>query len=518
MNKVKVLLLFCNWEGPSTPAIGITSIATFLISKGHDARIFDDAPYLMDQSDDSKDPREKILSVKKTKRSELFTLPNHNLLKDFLEELKRYQPKIVGISASRYGFSNGIQYLELVKKHFPDMLTVVGGAFAMSVPEMVIEFDCVDMVAIGDGEVPTETLCKKLAAGDTDLYNIEGLWAKDSNGNIHKNSLNHLFDINSNPPLQFELFDERRYYRPIGGHVRRCLPLEISRGCPSKCTNCSVPLFGARHKKAGNWYRIKSIEKIEENIRNDITKFRPEYYFFMAPTFLAFSKDYTEKFINMYRKYAIPFYIGTRPEMINRDKLIRLKEIGLDRLSVGVECGNEHYRKKMLGRQYSNNLLKKAFSILRELNLEVSTNIMIGLPDETKEMIFETISLVKEVIGPKINVTISIYQAYEGTPLYNYCIDNKLYKKEKIVNTNIYMPNIKSRYLTDDDVLKFLHTFNLYVRSDHSEWPEIDALDINSQKGKQRIEQLVEKYSGEVPIAKKENANDNHFPTPFTHC
>lgn len=539
MKKAKVLLVFCNWEGPSTPPLGVTSIATHLISKGHDAIIFDDAPYMMDKARVEKnlDPREENLSVKQTDRTLLYTLPFDNLFKDFMVLLRNYKPDIVGISSSRYGFLNCVEYLKVTKEQFPNIMTVVGGAFAMSVPDKVIAHDCVDIVATGDGEIVMETLCAKAVNEETDTLSIAGTWAKDENGKIHENPIKEMFDCDQNPPLRFDLFDERRFYRPIGGAIRRVLPLEISRGCPYGCSNCSVPLFEKNHRHIGKWFRIKSIEKIEENIINYLDLYKPEYFFFMSPTFLGFPKDYTKKFIEMYSKYRIPFYMFTRPECVNEEELAMLKDIGLNKMSVGIECGNEKYRKEMLGRNYSNDLLRKAFGILGKLDLAVTTNVIIGLPEETSEMLFETIRLVKEIATPKTDITISIYQAYERTKLHKFCIENNYSDPEKIENTNVFTPSVLNPNMSQNEIAQMSHKLNLYVQAEERDWPEIDKIDVNTEEGKASLRKLIRKYSIEREETEEgylyhkgkskstseytENAEERkeiEFPTPFSHC
>lgn len=526
MKPAKVLLIFCNWEGPSTPAIGITSMATHLLKKGHSVKIFDDAPYLADRKSERTDPREMNLSVKKSDRSRLYTLPHENLIPDFRALVQSYKPDVVGISASRYGFLNGIEYLKVIKKEFPGILTVVGGAFAMSVPERVMSHDCVDMVCIGDGEEALEKLCDIVSGVSGKIEDIEGLWVRGSDGKIYKNPLEKLFNIDSNPPLRFDLFDERRFYRPVGGLVRRTLPLEIARGCPSQCTNCSVPLFSKRHRGAGRWYRIKSVARIEENIRDHIEKYNPEYFFFMSPTFLGFSKAYTEEFIEMYSRYRIPFYIGTRPEHVEEGMLQRLLEIGLDRMSVGVECGNERYRKQMLGRTYSNKLLIKAFEIIGKLDINVATNVMLGLPDETREMVFETIQLIKRIKTAKTDVTVSIYQAYENTPLYDYCIDHGYFREGTVINTTVFTPTVSNPHMSFAEIESLFHCFNLYVRTDESMWPEIDALDLKTEQGLQRFKEIAAAVSDNSyttarlasPQRSTEKKGQKDYPIPFAHC
>lgn len=481
MKDVRVLLVFCNWESPSTPAIGITSIATHLIAKGYKVKIFDEAPYLIDGLEE--DPREKNLSVIKSNKDKLYTLPKENRISDFKKLLKSYHPNIVGVSTARYGFKNGVEYLNIVRDILPNSVTAIGGPLSMLAPELVSKYNCIDIISISDGEHMMEELCDRISKGK-DISNIEG---------TYKNPPTKLFDINTLAPLRYDLFNIKRLNSPLGGRVYRILPVEAARGCPHHCTNCSVPTFNENHKEIGNWCRIKKIENIDKDICTYISLYDPEYIYIMSCTFLAFSKKYTDDFLNMYNKYKIPFYAHTRPENIDKKLLQKFIDVGLNRLGVGVECGNENYRKKMLRREYSNKTLIKAFDILGELDIDISANVMVGLPDETKEMVFETIELMKLLKKPNVNITVSIYQAYEGTPLHKYCVDKGYYEKDYIGDTNVYKPNIKSKYMTDDEILDLSRKFNLYVMLDKTLWKDIDKFDIENKKA------------------------EDVFPIPFSH-
>ena len=65
-----------------------------------------------------------------------------------------------------------------------------------------------------------------------------------------------------------------------------------------------------------------------------------------ADTFLAMNKNEFEEFCEMYSEIGLPFWVQTRPETISDYKIKKLAEVGLDRMSFGVEHGNEEFRAK----------------------------------------------------------------------------------------------------------------------------------------------------------------------------
>ena len=43
----------------------------------------------------------------------------------------------------------------------------------------------------------------------------------------------------------------------------------------------------------------------------------------------------------MYKEIKLPFWMQTRPETVNEEKLKKLKDVGLMRMAFGLEHGNE---------------------------------------------------------------------------------------------------------------------------------------------------------------------------------
>ena len=52
---------------------------------------------------------------------------------------------------------------------------------------------------------------------------------------IIKNSITKPVDINKNPIIDTEIFEDKRLYRPMAGKVYKMFPVETIRGCPFTC-------------------------------------------------------------------------------------------------------------------------------------------------------------------------------------------------------------------------------------------------------------------------------------------
>ncbi len=490
--KARVLLITCTDPSPSSPSLGITSIATHLLSRGVDVRIFDDAPYMLDIADATTDPRELILSVAKTDKSLLYRKPCASRFSDLLAMIDEFKPHIAGAYTTEETFPGAVEYCEKIKAREPAIITVVGGPFAIFSPEIAIREKSIDAVSIGEGELALEEYCRRLMSND-DPCRSRGFWVKGPDGVIHKNPFADLIDINSLAPLRYDLYHEKRLLRPMSGAIRRMLPLEVSRGCVYDCTFCASPELKERYRGYGKWHRMKDVDLIDRDISTYISLYDPEYFFIISETFLAVASSYFDRFVKMYGRYRIPFWMNTRPETIKDEYIGILKEIGLERMSIGVECGNEKYRKEVLNRNYSNESLENVFNICRKHDIKVSANVMIGLPDETREMIFDSIRLIKDL--KPVSLGLCIFQPYKGTRLYEYAARKGYVDRSRIVSNSIYEPVMTDSRISPKELKKLLFTFNLYARLDESKWPLIDSIDMETVPGVSLFHDLVKQCS-----------------------
>ena len=73
-------------------------------------------------------------------------------------------------------------------------------------------------------------LCERLENGKP-IDNIMNLWVRKPNSSIAQNPT-LMVDMDDNPLIDMSLFEEARFYRPMGGKVYRMFPVETHRGCP----------------------------------------------------------------------------------------------------------------------------------------------------------------------------------------------------------------------------------------------------------------------------------------------
>jgi len=484
----RVLIIYANTSMEPLMSLGVASIATPLQQDGFDVKLFDTTFY-KDDSNDSQQAREYSLQIKPVDYSQVGVRSiNRDPVEDFVKLVRDFKPHLIGLSCVELTWPQGLELLESIKEY--KIPNVVGGCFATFSPDEVISNDIVRMVCIGEGERSVVELARRMSLGEP-FVDIPNLWVKRGK-EIIKPKEADLIDIKSIPVPQFGIFAPERIYRAMAGKIYRMLPLEFSRGCPYKCTYCSAPTYAKKFSHIGKWLRFKSVSRIMNEIEFYVKEYKVEYFYFVSETFLAMPAEYRKEFYEGYKKYKIPFWFNTRPETINDKDINCLEDIGCHRISIGIESGNEEFRKKVLKRNYSNKHILRAVNMVLKSKIQLSVNNMIGFPDESREMVFDTIELNREFKAD--NHSISIFQPFRGTELYDNCVSKGYWNPAKLCTESFATPALDMPTLTRDEVSGLYRTFNLYVNADKTYWDDIKEAEKLDEEGDKTFFTLAQKF------------------------
>jgi radical SAM superfamily enzyme YgiQ (UPF0313 family) len=173
----------------------------------------------------------------------------------------------------------------------------------------------------------------------------------------------------------------------------------------------------------------------------------------------------------------------------------RLKDVGSYRISFGIECGNESYRNKVLLRKPKNKEIIDSFKIIAESGIAFSVNLIIGFPGETRDLIIETIDLVRQIKGYD-TITVSIFTPYRGTVLREVAVKNNWLDPEHITihTTSSSVLNMPPPYLSSADIDGLMRVIPLYVYFPKSEWSMIKRAEIDDAEGNKVLNYYSEIY------------------------
>ena len=197
----------------------------------------------------------------------------------FLNNLK---PEISFISSFYGNHWEAIKLSELIKKNYPNSVTIIGGPISVIGEDILRKFRNIDYIIYGEGETASLKLVKFLHEKITNIKEIENLiyWENDK--------------IKKNPPSFYNNIDEF-FYIPsqIKNNVNfvqdeNFQVLITSRGCPFSCSFCSSPVLWGRK------VRFHSIENIIRYVKDLIENLGLNYFSIRDDNFLANKKRVVE--------------------------------------------------------------------------------------------------------------------------------------------------------------------------------------------------------------------------------
>ena len=212
------------------------------------------------------------------------------------------------------------------------------------------------------------------------------------------------------------------YYKNKFGERTLKICIDAGFTCPNRdgtlstsgCIFCSERGSGDHIKLQSDSCCIASF--ISNQVKNYFNTYRAE----RANKFIAYFQNFTNTYdsiSNLKLKYdsalidnrIVALAVATRPDCINED-ICKLLKSYCDKYYVWVELGlqtSNDETGKLINRGYSSQQFSKAVDLLNKYNIDVVTHIMVGLPNETKKDIENTVKFLNnhKIQGIKIHST-----------------------------------------------------------------------------------------------------------------
>ena len=488
--KPRVLLLF-----PNTSNEGVISLAVGILSgiakdRGFDVEYFETSFYK--KSSSAGEEREQSGEFKPIDREGIFELlPYERLQEDFNEILANYKPDILAVTANSLEYEFFCELIEGVQFTKSKPFIVVGGCHATIAPDEVIKNPYVDALCIGEGEKAWEEFLDRFKTGQ-DITNISNFWVKTSLS-IKKNPLRPLVSEEElwKTNIDFSYFDERHFMKPFDGKVYRRGLIELSRGCPYNCSYCVNSAYKEIHKGLGKWFRLRPFDNFKEGVKSLVQLIDCDMLQLQDECFFTNSYEVIEKFCKWYGKeIKLPLLLQTRPETITDDKVKLVADMGvLVQISCGVESGSERILREICNRRTTLEQIRNAFEIIRKYNLRSNAYTMIGFPTETREDVFKTISLIRE-IKPDVSI-MSVFFPFKGVPLRKFCIKEGYITGNEKARTFTDESILKNQPMSVEEIKNLRRTYSLYTSLPEEYFPKIELCEKDYEEYKDIFNELV---------------------------
>lgn len=383
--------------------------------------------------------------------TELLYLQDAVAEKELLGRIGAIDPGLVAFSTVTMQWKYTRDYARMIKRVF-DVPIICGGPHPTHLPEMVIAEPSINMLCIGEGEGALLDVANRLDDGG-DLSTIPNIWVKNEAGEVFKNPIRGLVaDLDT---LDFPDRDFLPYQDIID--ESKTEPIFItSRGCPYDCTFCSNSAIKALYRGKGRYVRQRSPGNVIAEIKSLRERYRFSTLNFYDEAF-GYNQTWVKQFCDRYTDaFGYPFGAFIRAETMNRDTLHALAQAGLSLIYLGVESGNESIRRHVMNRQVRNERIIQTCRDAQAEGIQVWTFNMVGVPGETVDTMRETMEL-NRIINPHF-ASVSIYQPFPGTKMYDVCRENGYIEKD--YSTSLYSDSVLSLpTLSREQLMQGFHEF-----------------------------------------------------------
>jgi len=194
-----------------------------------------------------------------------------------------------------------------------------------------------------------------------------------------------------------------------------------SKGCNSSCLMCVECMTKLDPRTP---------ELIVDEVEELVTKYGVKYLSFFDDTFtsdLDWANQIADNFIE--RKLKFKWFINTRPDCVDRETMLNLKAAGLDGVSLGVESGNDDVLRQ-INKGFTTLESVEAVKTIRDVGVKTYISMMMGLPGETRQQMFDTYHHILDLKPHGFQISIVI--PYPHSPLYHKAVKDGLIAPELI--------------------------------------------------------------------------------------
>lgn len=337
-------------------------------------------------------------------------------------KLKGGQYLFIGFGGVFFDFSYFQELSRKIKEICPDTPQIIGGQWASRIPELLISDTCVDAVVMGEGEEVILRVVDNICAGKP----IGELRYVHTKNKPYIAELAAVQDIDKIPFPARHLFDMNYHRLEIWAPdpLRYYSIMVATRGCPNKCAFCN-PLGGRVLRTRSPENIIQEMKELNEIYGIKYFRFNDEVFLGSNRKILAFCDALESSGLN------ITFSIWSWSENLSEETISRLKEVGCNRIQIGIESGSPQILKEM-NKVQNLERVKAKVKFISDSGLVCGSGFLTGTPGETKETLRQTLNYIKELNSIRNFAVplVSFIKLFKGAPLYDLAKEKKLIRDD----------------------------------------------------------------------------------------
>lgn len=204
--------------------------------------------------------------------------------------------------------------------------------------------------------------------------------------------------------------------------------------CMSKCYYCDFVSFANKNELIESY--VNAV--IKEIKHADLSRYNISTVYIGGGTPSIIDSKYIVKILNEIKQYLdnAEITIEVNPGTVNNEKLADYKNIGINRLSIGLQS-TENSLLKQIGRIHRYEDFLEVYKTARSLGFEnINVDLMLGLPNQTLELLKTSVKKVTHLNPEHISIYSLILE--ENTKLYDLVNEGKLKLPDEELERKMY--------------------------------------------------------------------------------
>lgn len=377
---------------------------------------------------------------------------------EFIAKIKEFNADIVGFSLRTTIIKYAAEMIGWLDKELPDIPVIAGGYHPTLAPEDVIAITGVDVIGRGESEFSLRDLLNSYDRTRSFNTSELGFWFKQPDGKIIRNAMRaYSHNLDELPFPDLDLFD----YRNLKSNRINTAEVIVSRGCLYACTYCANANIRNAYDDKTHYARFRSPANAIELLERVKQKDPNVKYLSFNDAILNMFPEWFYPFMKLYKERVnLKFTCNLRFDHIDEEMCRVLADCGCYLVTIGLENGNDEFRKKYLRRSMNNEQIIKVAQWLRNFGVSVHTYNIIGLPHETLALTLETVKLNAKLKAD--SEIVSFFCPYPATDLREIAVEGGFLDPDAPLKGKVYlrMPNYPRR-----DIIYARYSFHRLVRT-----------------------------------------------------
>lgn len=300
----------------------------------------------------------------------------------FTETFSQIRPDFLLVQIFTMNRVEASRTIRLARELRPQTKIIVGGVHASIFYRQLLENLPIDYIVVGEGE---ETIIELLAAlrGGKGVDTIRGIAYLRDGAVVTTPSRPLLADLDTLPFPRHELFITPE---------RSMACILTSRGCPFKCSFCCLYTISKRK------YRVRSVENVVAEVEYILANFPNITTIQVSDDTFTLNQqraiDFCKEIVR--RNIRINFTCSARVKPASKELFDWMERAGFISIGFGLETGSERLMKS-IHKNVTQDDVVRAFEMLKDSKMSITTFLMVGFPGETFETVEETVRFVKRL-------------------------------------------------------------------------------------------------------------------------